>query len=293
VILAIFQNERAYDGNENFLTAVYPMPSVSKLEMGEASPLGWRALGDLHPAMPTLFREDSFDPTTRLRRGRFYTHYPQKTTYDPNRVNHYPYGPPTSGGPLLYNMDCYRSLQPTGPIQASNRPIILLGDGSYTTAWRIIGGERLFNGETMLTLMAARSPWILPELTIGDNLSLEKRTQILQGFERTLDAAHKYLPVPIVDVCREFARIMLAAWLPTVGVSAKGDLSELLKSVPNDRVIVRSSAYIINRLHSRGKSSEQQRQENRGHSIRAVSDSDAELSLGLIACLLREFGWAA
>ena len=31
MILAIFQNERVYEGNEVFLNAVYPMPSLSKI----------------------------------------------------------------------------------------------------------------------------------------------------------------------------------------------------------------------------------------------------------------------
>ena len=30
------------------------------------------------------------------------------------------------------------------------------------------------------------------------------------------------MPVPIVDVCREFARVALAAWLQTIGVAPKG-----------------------------------------------------------------------
>jgi hypothetical protein len=71
-----------------------------------------------------------------------------------------------------------------------------------------------------------------------------------------------------------------------------GDLGELAKRVPNDRAIIKSAATIINRLHSRGKSSEQERQAGEGRGLRDVSHEDGQLSVGLVACLLQEFGWS-
>ena len=102
------------------------------------------------------------------------------------------------------------------------------------------------------------------------------------------------MPEYIVDVCREFARVILAAWLPTVEQrELQGDdLGNLIKAVPRDRVGVKSAAKIINRLHPRGKSSEQERQAQGGRSLRDVSDEDGELSISLVGFLLREFGWA-
>lgn len=289
MILAIFQSERVYEGNANFLNAVYPMPSISRVVSEPDTQAGLKVLGSLHSAFPPLFREDSFDPTSRLRRGRFYMPQSLKS-YVPERVNHYPYAVPTGGKPLFYDMDTYESVQPSKPVHGSTQPYVLLGDTSHKTAWRIIASEKIFNGETLFTLKSAHSLGSLPEL-IHDVLPSENRAQIEQGYEKTADAAYKYLPEPVVDACREFARILLAAWLPSIDRDSKGDLGALARAVPDERVIIKSAANIINRLHSRGKSSEQERQAEKGHQIRNVSPEDGELSIGLVACLLREFDW--
>ena len=74
------------------------------------------------------------------------------------------------------------------------RPLIFLGDASYNTAWHVIGAERLFNSETLFTLKAANTLGILPDLVEGE-LPAERSNQILEGFEKVADAAHKYMPV--------------------------------------------------------------------------------------------------
>jgi hypothetical protein len=148
----------------------------------------------------------------------------------------------------------------------------------------------LFNSETLFTLKSAYTLGTLPDL-VESALPTEKSKQILEGFEKVADAAHKYMPVPIIDVCREFARIILAAWLSTTGGKPDGD-DFLIKAVPDDRVGIKSAARIINRLHPRGKSSEQERQAQQGRDTRDVSDEDGELSVSLVGFLLREFRWA-
>ena len=100
------------------------------------------------------------------------------------------------------------------------------------------------------------------------------------------------MPTRHINICPcEFARIILAAWLPTVGGDEPegDDLGNLIKAVPRDRVGIKSAAEIINRLHPRGKLSEQERQAQKGRDIRDVSDEDGELSVSLVGFLLREF----
>jgi hypothetical protein len=149
----------------------------------------------------------------------------------------------------------------------------------------------LFNGETLFTLKSANTLATLPDIVEGA-LPTERRNQILERVEKVAHVVHNYMPVPIVDVCGEFARVILAAWLPTVGEESKGDLADLIKAVPGDRVGIKSAAKIINRLHARGKASERERQVQKGRDIRDVSDEDGELSVSLVGFLLREFGWA-
>jgi hypothetical protein len=205
--------------------------------------------------------------------------------YAAGRVNHNPYAQPEVGQPPSYDMKTYRSSQPANPAPAPMRLLIFLGDASYKTAWHVIGAERLFNNETLFTLKSVNTLGTLPDLDEGA-LPAERRRQIRDGFEKVADVAYKSMPVPIVDVCREFACIILAAWLPTVGREPKGDLGDLIKVVPDERVCIKSAAGIINRLHSRGKSSAQERQAQKGHYIPDVSDDS------LVGFLLREFEWA-
>jgi hypothetical protein len=289
MLLAIFQGERVYEGNENFLNAIYPMPSLSKTEIDAATEGLPDALGLVQQS---IFREDSFDPTTRIRRGRFYIpDNPSRRIWIANRVNHYPYAPPVGGSPQDLPFESYRSFQPLKIVNSIRSPTVSLGDLNYKTRWHIIGAERLFNGETLFTLKATSSLGALPDL-IESALPEGSRKEVAEGYEKVADAVHKYLPVSIVDVCREFSRIVLAVWLPTVGLEPKGDLGDLIGLVPSPKEGVSSATKIINRLHSRGKSSVHERQAEKGSQIRRVSVEDGELSVSLVAFLLREVGWA-
>lgn len=293
MILAIFQGARIYEGNSFSLNALYPMPTLSHVipdPITEALP---EFLGNVNPIVPPLFREDSFDPTTRIRRGRFYTpDSPNRRVWPVERVSHFPYGPPTGGQPAQYDMDVYSSLQPL----AAQKSQVFLGGVNNRTAWRVVDSERLFNNETLFTLKSAKTFGVLPEL-IDDKLPKEKRREIVQGAERVADSAYNYWPQPIVDGCREFACVIVDAWLPnvlpTVAQKQEGkDLAKLIEVIPEEYKCVMSAATIINRLHSRGKSSAQKRQAQKGRNIRDVSNEDGELSLSLAGFLLREFNWA-
>lgn len=289
MILATFQNERVYEGNLNFLNAVYPMPSLSAVVIDHLAEPALGVLGNPHPATSLLFREDSFDPTTRVRRGRFYVaDSPSIREWQSPRVNHYPYAQPIAGRPLSFPMNAYRSIHTSHP---PRKPLIFLGSAVYATAWHILAAERLFNDETLFILKAANALGTLPDIA-ENSLPAAWRSQIMREGDKVADAALKYMPVPIVDVCREFARIILAAWLSTIGKAPTGDLGDLIKAIPNDRSGIASAAGVINRLHPRGKSSEQERQAQRGIDLREICDEDGELSISLVGFLLREFGWA-
>ncbi len=167
-----------------------------------------------------------------------------------------------------------------------------LGSDNYFTTWRIVAAERIFNGETLFTLKATNAFDILSEIN-RDALPKEAKADILAGVENVIDAALKYSPVSTVDVCREFARLLVAAWLRGLGRSADGDLGTLIKNVPGEYKAVSSTGMILTRLHSRGKSSEQERQANTGANIRPIADADGDLSIALIGFLLRDFGWTS
>jgi hypothetical protein len=111
--------------------------------------------------------------------------------------------------------------------------------------------------------------------------------------DKVADAAYQYLPVPIVDVCRESARLVLAGWLKARGNGqARGDLADLIKQLAPGNECMGAAARILARLHARGKSSEQDQQADRGVDLREILPTDADLAVALFAFMLRETGWA-
>ncbi len=271
------------------LNAVYPMPCLSQVVVDPVTQRGAEIFAHVNPSLAPLFREDFFDATTRIRRGRFYVpESPNIRQWPANQVNHHPYAQPVVGMPLHYDMEAYGPLRPERP---GVKSVVFLGGVNYATAWRIIAAERLFNSETLFTLKSTNTLGTLPDI-MEDALPADRRKEILAGLERVADVAHNHMPVPIVDVCREFVRVMLATWLPTVGGSPNGDLGALVTAVPADRVGIKCAAGIISRLHPRGKSAEQENQARQGRQLRDICDEDAELSVSLVGFLLRELQWA-
>jgi len=72
MILAIFQNERRGLSDADLSTVVVDQITQTGLNFFE----------NPYPTTPPLFREDSFDPTTRIRRGRFYCLHKPLHPYD-------------------------------------------------------------------------------------------------------------------------------------------------------------------------------------------------------------------
>lgn len=81
VILARPNTGDYYEGDGNSLRAISPRPIVSPAQF----------LWDTN-LQPIVFREDSYDPTTRVRRGRFYRQT-DGTSYMLEKVQYRPYLP--------------------------------------------------------------------------------------------------------------------------------------------------------------------------------------------------------
>ena len=274
IILAKPNTGDYYEGSRNFLRAIYPRPHISPA----------RLVISLVP-IDIVFREDSYDPTTRVRRGRFY----QETSsfhISSGLVPYWPYPRPQEipdgkVGTVFHfqtvfeqknqlNTDLSRSKDDYG---------VLIGMAPFETRWRVIDAEFLSDGTVLFALKSLSSFGLLPILKTDD-------LEIKAAYEKVVDAALKYAPVPVVDVCRESTRVILAKYL-----NLPGDLADLIKKIPKDRSMTLWSTQIINRLHPRGKSSEKERRLKDGTPIRAVVDNDAVLAVRLFGFLLTELGY--
>ncbi len=272
-----------YEGNFNFLRPIYPRPAVSPARVS-----------DVVIQREVVFREDSYDPTTRIRRGRFYRQS-QKTAQIPSGlVHHLPYPRPTeiiggTGGKVFEFQFTYeQDNELNEALVQSHGYDVLIGQHPAETRWKVIDAEGLNDGTILFTLKSLSSFGLLPVLETDDS-------DVASASEMVLNAALKFPPVSVVDVCRESARIVIAKKYGKE-FSSERDLGDLIRKVdrqfPDETKMISLAAKIINRLHPRGKSAEQERQASGGKSLRSLIDDDAVLAVRLYGFLLAELKFA-
>ena len=118
----------------------------------------------------------------------------------------------------------------------------------------------------------------------------DKITQVRVSLNQLADIYHRFQPVPTVDAARETTRVILAAW---IGSKANcQDLGGVINLIPKEMSVLCSAAHIVNRLHPRAKTAEQETQAKKGNTLREPTEDDAQTSVHLVGMMLREIGWA-
>jgi hypothetical protein len=266
-----------YEGNRNFLRPIYPRPTVSPVSFVNQT-----------LKKEIVFREDSYDPTTRIRRGRFYERSFSPAQISSGLVHYFPYPKPveilgSQGDPIFKFQDTYEHSNDLISILLSLKDYdLLLGTAPTETRWKIIDAESLSDGTTLFTLKALSSFGLLPTL----NTDNEK---VISSSDKVLAAALSYPPVSVVDVCREAARVILTEKFEPALTHGKdlGEIAQQLeKADPAGNLTISSASKIISRLHSRGKSAEHEKRAQKGKQIRSVMDNDAILAVNLFGLLL-------
>ena len=276
--LAVWQ-DAFYEGNSNAVRTVHSATVISPVSCDFIS---------THGRNEAIFREDSFDPVTRIRRGRLYVDKTGIHNWDQVKIdshNTYNWG-------NLRPTASYESWQP-GNNKKIDGSIIQIGTGGFETKWRIVGLEKIYIGHILLTLRANSLLGVIPELVNGiadkDGNAVDPKP-VQTALDSLVDTFHRQQATPTVDVARETVRVVLAAW---VGESAEGkDLGKVINDIPKGKDIARWAASIVNRLHPRGKSAQHEQQAAEGVTLRPVAWEDAEISVHLVGMLLREIRWA-
>ena len=280
-----------YEGDLQDLRSIFPTPVVSPISAPFATANGGES---------AIFREDDFDPVTRIRRGRVYVGGRRNVEWFSGRVDHGPYRPPVPyrGGapvPTWTPDEVFDAWIPSGGSRrAVYGRLVEIGGGEYTTCWRVVGVEKTAMGHTLLTLRASSLLGVLPELAPGitDQAgNMVDAAPIQSTLDALVDVFHRQQATPTVDAARESARVLLAAW---IGPDAFGlDLKKVIPKIPDIAHMTQWAASIINRLHPRGKSAEVENRASKGSALRSLEDSDGEVSVELVGLLMREIGWAA
>lgn len=238
-----------------------------------------------------LFREDGFDPVTRIRRGRFYKQ-------GPTQPERWTTVAATSGGAVPIHQEfsatTFISCSISDDIveQEGEQKVVVLGTRDAFSVWVVVGREFVHSGEVLFTLKARQNLGALPEIDwnkINDEDGLMR-----DKIENLSNEIYRAGPESVVDRAREAATAILTVYLAMKGVeNCRGkELGDLIKKIANDsgqnnqRIVV-CAAEIPQRLHSRTKYSERVRRE-----VRLVREQDAELAVHCIGAILCDLGWA-
>lgn len=244
-----------------------------------------------------VFREDSFDPITKIRRGRVYKEVIGRN--EPWRVHdlartdlkrvRWDQGEAQELEATSYHTDPLTSLR-----QMTLLPKVMLGKTPYQTYWKILTIETLFDGSPLLILKALTSYGAVPELVINQVPDIAQR-QIQDALENVEVAANRIGGIETVDTCRNALSIVLGALAGNTeldlgkGISYRIEENKAKSTNPkaNGQDLITQNADIVRRLHPRGKSSEKEK-----YQTRAISQEDANLALNCLWFVLVELGWA-
>lgn len=275
-----------------------PTPNAAQAKLIEAEG-DWQNLprGLSVDPLRWLFREDSFDPVTRTRRGRLYEPQPGQGQPNQQRVGPHPYEDPMmrqvgAGGRVtktLYTFTaCHQLLNLPNQGQGMT---LALGDARAASPWRIIQTEALANGSVMVTLKSLSAFGIIPAVNYAQ-VAPEHRHAVADAIERVMNSAFREAPTSVVDHCRAALTVLLSRWLVQTNREDEGalalDLGPLAKRMEaHEMSCVANAAQIVARLHARGKPNEQQ-----ARGLRPPESGDDEFALEAVGLAIRDLGWS-
>lgn len=304
-MIGIDQNSwLVFDGVSNYGHGVWPTPVISIATLIEKdSDWGNIPQSAQLDCARLIFREDSFDPVSRVRRGRLYE-WNDGALQQPWFCAPHPTEPPATNSQAIDGrtnryLYTYRPARLFSVASVStSRGQLVLGTQAAPTVWRIVSTETIISGEEMITLHARSTFGSLPDV-LDDRLPEGGRDEICALLDKVADAAFRSSPAALIDLCRAASTVVLAFWLDPAGDTPNNvhhlDLGGLLKAY--ERAVgdgnaqspstVLSVIRLFQRFHSRGKPNEQKR-----YGLRPPTEEDAKLVLNALGFLLREFGWA-
>lgn len=288
-----------YEGRGDPTFPAWPTPVVSQATLIE-SPADLKNLpGSLdHDPFSWMFRESSFDPVSRVRRGLLFQKmgnvgwestwvegHPASST-DQRIINN-------EGPRLRKELSIYSECSDLLNRHRNGEGMRLaIGGRDGHSLWKILQTERTVNLDVMVTLRAESSFGILPALD-KSKISPVDLPKVEAALTRVLDAAYRELPSSVVDQCRNAICVVATRWAQMSVEDERNpfpDLGQLITGIslkhPQRKALL-SALEIVNRLHPRGKDNEVERLE-----LRPVHDGDAELAVHAVAFVLREIGWA-
>jgi hypothetical protein len=234
-----------------------------------------------------VFREDTFDSVSRVRRGRLYYRCESRTI--PWSVTKHPAAIHDTGYQRK-DLHSFQARPPDGTDPALHNAKFALGSGLLGSHWRVVDLERIASGEDLVTLKALSRFGVLPELD-ASKIPGHAKEPIVEFYDKAADAAYRFGPESVIDRCRESASALIGAWLVVrTGDATQGhlDLGKASEAVGlQEKKVACSAGQLLGLLHVRGKSSEQAKRR-----LSAPTDADATIALECLGLIARELGYA-
>ena len=233
--------------------------------------------------MKLVFLEISFDPISKVKRGKFYklddTSQPS-SLYPSSKSGVFQF----SSVLAQYSVQAYKfvSYDLTRKFDSKDT-FIIFGNARFETRWRILSIDASVTNEEILVLQEVNSIGSIPSL--NKNVIPERYFLEIQKEYDALLSELNSSPESVIDHCRDVATSLLSAKV-NISKNQRIDLGNLIKKLDDNLKIIKSSAEIINRLHPRRKPNEKDKR-----SFNDLTRLDSDFSIQCVFQIIRELKW--
>lgn len=234
--------------------------------------------------MKLVFFELSFDPISRIKRGKLY-----KLDESPQPNSLYP---SSSGGVYqISSSNAQNSVQAYKFISydltrsfSARDTFLIFGNSRFETRWKILSIDASVTNEEVLVLQEVNSIGSIPSL--NKNTIPERYYSEIQTEYDSLLAELNSSPESVIDHCRDVATSLLSAIIGDIEKKERVDLGKLISRLDNKFLVIKSSAGIVNRLHPRRKPNERAKYE-----LHELSRAESDFAVQCIFQIIREMKW--
>lgn len=290
-----------YEGREGATQPVWPTPTMTQATLVRGSLQSSSLPGSFDSNPHTwMYVDSSFDPTSRIRRGRLFQKF-DNLGWVVVQVEAHPainsdlLKAANNNGRVPKELSLF--IECTDLLQMPNQGQgmqLALGQRDGHSLWRILQTERVATGDVLVTMRAESAFGIIPVID-KSKVHPESLRSVEVAIDRVVNSAYKELPQSVVDHCRNAAVMVISRWMQSVSQAeapVEHDLGFWISEVKRtfgekDMLALRAALETINRLHPRGKDNEAYK-----HGLRQVTEADAEYAVHAFSFILREVKWA-
>lgn len=286
------QNGFVYEGDHSFGNRVAIRPTLVPICFPESMEAASTGVEEANRFAKVVFREDSFDPITKIRRGRIYN------TFNCSQPSEWYINDPLRTD-LLPELIGHRFMQKTRlqtyqsdaliALRKKDAPkVAVLGKDPFTTLWRILDIETSVHSDQIVTLKSFRSFGEVPRLIKGQTPE-ECFAQLSEYLEMVENSANRLGANEVADRCRDGLSVVFGYLAKNPKLDLSKSIDKYMKNEQKERHdLVTHCGSVVARLHARGKPSVQAQ-----YGVTGLREEHSQLALRCLYVVLTELGWAS